>query len=248
MLRAASLDQHEPLADLLWMRVVLVFGERWKVDPDPTWVSWLRGTILAVGDLDPTWRSPYFYGGSLLRVVGDIDGSDEVFKRGAEAIPQDGYFAFSYAMNLYLYRDDPAGAAVWMDKASLANKSATWYAAAAAAFRSHGGDRDGAIAYLEGKRATELSEPELADVDVQLGRLYHDRIAERFLIPCETYRAEAGGPPPTPEAFFAWANTPVPTNPRGDAWTVGTDGCVRSAGAEASRIRKLRRAEMGFLR
>ena len=106
MLQAASLDQAEPLADLLWIRAVLVFGERWKTDLDPVWIQWLRGTMLAVTDLDPHWRSPYFYGGSLLRVLGDVDGSDEVFKRGADNVPDDGYFAFSYAMNQYLYHDD----------------------------------------------------------------------------------------------------------------------------------------------
>ena len=248
MLKAFTLDQAEPTADLLWMRSVLVFGERWRLDPDPTWIAWLRGTILATLELDPGWRSPYFYGGSLLRVLGDVDGSDEVFKRGFEALPNDGYFAFSYAMNLYLYREDPIAAAEWMDKAAHAPAAATWYTAAAAALRSHGGDREGAIAYLESERTKALSEPQRADLDMQLGRLYHDRLVEQFHPACESYLEAHHAPPPSPEAFFAWANTAVPTNPRGDAWVVGGDGCIRSDGAEKGRMFRLRRAEAPYLK
>lgn len=247
MLKASSLDQAEPLADLLWLRSVLVFGERWRVDPDPTWIAWLRGTILATVELDPGWRSPYFYGGSLLRILGDIDGSDEVFKRGAEALPKDGYFAFSYAMNLYIYREDPLAAAEWMDKAAQSSTRATWYSSAAAALRSRGGDRDGAIAYLESKRITTVSEPELADLDLQLGRLYHDKLAASLKPACEQYAAEHHAAPPSPKAFFDWTGTEVPKNPRGDAWVIGGDGCVRSAGAEGTRITRLRRAEAPYL-
>lgn len=248
MIRATSLDQHEPTADVLWIRSVLVFGDHWKRDPDPTWIAWLRGTILAVVDLDPTWRSPYFYGGSLLRVLGDIDGADAVFSRGADALPDDGYFAFSVAMDHYIYREDPTLAAEWMERAATAPKGGRWYAAAAAALRSHGGDRDGAIAYLEAQRNAAPSEPELADIDTQLGRLYHDRLAEGFLPACEAYRELHGHPPPDPESLFSWARTPVPPNPRGDAWQIGNDGCVRSVGAEESRLRKLRKAERSFLK
>lgn len=248
MLRAASLDQEEPLGDLLWIRAVLVFGERWKTDLDPTWIQWLRGTVLAVTDLDPAWRSPYFYGGSLLRVLGDIDGSDEVFKRGAENVPGDGYFAFSYAMNLYLYHEDPTAAADWMDRAAREPNGATWYTAAAGAMRSHGGDREGAIAYLESRQREALSEPERADVEVQLGRLYHDRLAESFLPACRAYEQQRGEAPRSPAELFAWAGTPVPVNPRGDEWVVGGDGCVRSRGAEATRLVRLRKAEMKLMK
>ncbi len=247
MLKAASLDQHEPVADMLWMRSVLIFGERWKVDPDPTWIAWLRGTVLAVTDLDPTWRSPYFYGGSLLRVLGDIDGSDAVFKRGAEALPDDGYFAFNYAMNMYLYHADPTGAAAWMERASTGKSAATWYASAAAALRRDGGDLEGAIRYLEEQRKAEKTDAERADTDYQLGRLYHDRLAKQFLPACEAYAAANHAPPPSAEAFFHWAGTATPTNPRGDAWIVGADGCIRSEAAEHERVRRLLKAERPYL-
>lgn len=248
MLRAASLDQEEPLADLLWIRAVLVFGERWKADLDPTWIQWLRGTVLAVTDLDPSWRSPYFYGGSLLRVLGDIDGSDEVFKRGADNVPADGYFAFSYAMNQYLYHDDAAAAADWLDRAAREPQAVRWYTAAAGAMRSNGGDREGAIAYLEGRQHDDLSDPERADVEMQLGRLYHDRLAESFSPLCKAYEQQRGEPPRSPAELFEWAGAPIPVNPRGDEWVVGGDGCVRSLGAEATRLVRLRKAESKLLK
>lgn len=248
MLRAASLDQHEVVSDLLWVRAVLVFGDRWNQDPDPTWVTWLRGTVVAVTELDPGWRTPYYHGGTLLRVLGDIDGSDAVFKAGAAALPDDYFFPFSVGMNLYLYRDDPEGAVEWIDRASRLPNGPRQYAGLAAQLRSKGGDLEGAIAYLRERRRAAGSDPERADIDDQLGRLYHDRLVEGWAPQCQAYRQANGGPPASPAAFFAWLSQPVPDNPRGDAWVVGNDGCVRSEGAEPARLRRLRSAELQTMR
>lgn len=248
VLRAASLDQHEVVADLLWVRAVLVFGDRWTHDPDPTWIAWLRGSIVAVTQLDPAWRTPYYHGGTLLRVLGDIDGSDAVFKAGAAAFPDDYFFPFSIGMNLYLYRDDPEGAVPWIDAASRMPGGPRQYAGLAAQLRSKGGDRAGAIAYLRERRREAGSDPERADIDDQLGRLYHDSMVDGWTARCRAYRQAHGGPPASPEAFFAWMGVAVPGNPRGDAWVVGNDGCVRSAGAEPARLRRLRAAELDGMR
>jgi hypothetical protein len=248
MLRAATLDQHEPVADLLWIRTVLVFGERWNADPDPTWITWLRGSIYAVSELDPRWRTPYFWGGSLLRILDDIEGSDAVFLAGIKNLPDDYYFPFSYGMNLYLYHDDAAGAAGWIELASRLPNGVPKYAGLAAKLRSTGGDRSGAIAYLLERKQEATDDTEIADLDLQLGHLYHDRLVDELMPSCKAYRAAKGQAPLSSADFFAWANIATPDNPRGDAWIIGTDGCVRSASAETARIRRLRTAERSYLR
>ena len=248
MLRAATLDQHEPVADLLWIRTVLVFGERWNEDPDPTWITWLRGSIQAVSELDPQWRTPYFWGGSLLRILDDIEGSDAVFLAGIKNLPDDYYFPFSYGMNLYLYHDDPTEAAVWIDRSSRLPNGVAKYAGLAAKLRSSGGDRSGAIDYLLERKAEATDETEIADIDLQLSHLYHDRLVDQLLPTCRAYRAEKGTAPASPADFFAWAHMEMPDNPRGDAWIIGQDGCVRSAAAEGVRLRRLQAAERPFLK
>lgn len=248
MLRAATLDQHEPVADLLWIRTVLVFGERWNQDPDPTWITWLRGSIHAVTELDPRWRTPYFWGGSLLRILDDIDGSDAVFLAGIKNLPDDYYFPFSYGMNFYLYHDDPIEAAGWIELASTLPNGVPKYAGLAAKLRSSAGDRSGAIASLIERKQEATDETEIADLDLQLSHLYHDRLVDELKPACKAYQVATGHPPDSPADFFAWANIATPDNPRGDAWSVGQDGCVRSVAAEAARIRRLRINERAFLR
>ena len=57
-MRVVSTGQEEPLADLLWVRTVLVFGERFDVSSGDQWTTWLEQMILATTTLDPTWRTP----------------------------------------------------------------------------------------------------------------------------------------------------------------------------------------------
>jgi hypothetical protein len=235
-LRAAATGFEEPLANLFWLRTVLVFGERYDVEKGGQWVLWLRRMIGAVYTLDPKWRTAYFYGGTILRASGDIDGSDEVFAAGRENLPHDSFFPFSLGMNAYLYREDAARAAELLAEAGALPGAPTWYPAAAAAMRKNAGDRRAAILYLEGVRASTGDEGIRSDAERQLARLRHDDLVDRWADACRQ-RRDTTGPLTAPEQL-AELGFELPENPRGDAWVIGSDGVVRSEGAEAERYRR----------
>lgn len=246
-LRVAASGFHEVAADVLWFRAALVFGERYQADPDPAWTEVFARTVLAVTELDPTWRTPYFYGGSLLRVLGNIEASDEVFRRAVEHRPDDWYFAFSLGMNEYLYRDDPRAAAAWFERAAALPKAPAWYAAAAAAMRHAAGEREPAIRYLRDVLQRTESPAIRADTERQLGRLLHNQLVDGWEGACKAWRVANGRRLERPEDLARLGFT-LPPNPRGDAWVVGLDGVVRSAESEADRLGKVRNAELARLR
>lgn len=231
----------EPLASLFWVRTVLVYGDRYDTATGSPWITWLRKMLAATSALDPTWRTPYYYGGTLLRAIGDIDGSDEVFASGHANLPDDAFFPFSLGMNAYLHHEDPRSAARYLAVAAATPGAPSWYAAAAAAMKRESGERLAGIRYLEEVLASTTDPKTRADTEVQLGRLRHDEVVDAWDDACRE-RMAAGRPLASPKELVAMGFS-VPPNPRGDAWIVGADGVVRSAGAEEERVQKRRREE-----
>lgn len=238
-LSVASLGFNEPIADLLWVRTVLVFGERWDRTADTAWIPWMSRMLLAVTTLDPAWRSPYYYGGLLMRILGDVETSDEMFRRGMRNLPEDPFFPFSLGMNAYLVRGDTRTAGEYLAVASKLPRAPAWYGAAAAAMMQRHGERRAAIEFLREILRTTETPLVVQDTERKLQRLYHDEIVERWEQACLDHRAKTGQALASPEALADLGFT-LPANPRGDAWIVGTDGVVRSEGAERDRLRRMR--------
>lgn len=246
--KLAATGFEEPLADMLWVRAILLFGERWNVDEDPAWQKWLATVILAINTLDPRWRTSYYYGGTLLRVLGDIEASDEVFSRGVEAMPHEWYFPFSLGMNAFLFRDDAATGADWLTRAATIDGAPAWVSASAAELRQRGGDRPSAIRYLKGVIQTARTPEVRTDAERQLNRLLHNHLVEGWVEVCLAYQQREGHAVASPSVLAKELGHPLPDNPRGDPWVVGADGVVRGAGAERERVRRARMAEFGLLR
>lgn len=242
-LRAASSGYEEVVADLLWVRAVILFGERYDQDDSPQWLAWMRRMVRTVNLLQPKWRTSFFYGMALLRVEGDIDGSNEVLRDAVVHFPNDPLFPFSLGMNAYLYENDPAAAAPWLEKAAALPGAPAWYAAAAAAMHRDAGSREAAIHYLQDVLATTENEAVRGTTLRQLRRLQADALEDSWRDLCLQFREEHGRPLSSPEELERYAGRKLPENPRQDAWVVGHDGVVRSEGANRDRLRRLRMKE-----
>ena len=242
-LRAASSGYEEVVADLLWVRAVILFGDRYDRDESPEWLAWMRRMIRAVNLLQPKWRTSFFYGMALLRVEGDIEGSNEVLQDAVAHFPNDPLFPFSLGMNAYLYDGDPAAAAPWLEKAAALPGAPAWYAAAAAAMHRDAGSREAGIRYLQDVLATTDNEAVRASTLRQLRRLQADVMEDSWRDLCLRFREEMGRPLSSPAELERYAGRKLPENPRQDAWIVGLDGVVRSEGANRDRLRRLRMKE-----
>lgn len=247
-LRLVASGFEEVFADVLWSRAVLIFGERFGDERASDWNEWFRRTVEAVVVLDPRWRTPHMYGGALLRVLGDVEGSNAIFEHGSEHLPHDATFPFSRGMNAYLYEDDPETAAKWLEEASRRPNAPAWYAAGAAAMRHRAGASDAAIRYLREQIGTTDDDAVRAEATRQLGRIVHDRLVDTWEDACRAFRAENGRLLASPDELAARLGRALPENPRGDAWIVGADGVVRSAAAERERLRRARMGEWDLVR
>jgi tetratricopeptide (TPR) repeat protein len=245
-LKHAATGFEEPLADLLWVRTVLVFGERYDSAQGEQWVIWLRKMLLASTTLDPTWRTSYFYGGVMLRVIGDLEGSDMIFTKAVENRPDDWFFPFSLGMNAYLYHKDKPTAIQWIEKAALIPTAPSWYAAAAAAMRVELEGNKAGIEYLKGILESTSDPAIRKHTELQLRRLIHDELVSTWDAACREYLKTTGRPLATPEDIKK-LGFELPANPRQDEWIVGKDGVVRSKGANLELMHDKIQAEMTLL-
>jgi hypothetical protein len=244
--RVATMGYHEPTADLLWMRAVLVFGERYGRDPDPRWGEWLGGMILAIDALDPGWRTPYFYGGTMLRGIGAIDASDAVFLAAMEHLPDDPYFPFALGMNHYLQRGDLERAIHWIDVAAQKPGAPAWYRITSAGILADHDMRPKAIRFLEEQRAA-TEDPDIREmIDRRLLVLRHDSLAESLDTALARYRVQTSREVRGVQDL-AVVGVTVPPDPYGEGWILGADGRFRSAAREREEARRAREAERALL-
>lgn len=229
-LRVSSMGYHTVLADILWVRAVLSFADIYA-DVTPEDARWLGAMLESVATLDPQWRTIYYHGGSMLRVIGDIDGSDELYRRGTEALPDEPYFEFSLAMNAYLHRQDIEAAARHLDRAASIPGAPAWYRSASAGFMSNSGQRKAAIKYLQDQyKAT--TDPSVRDsLQQKLQSLIHDEYSEQI-----TEQWERFGEPEALEMLGE-----LPPDPYEAGWVRSADGDIVSARVEQDRAERTQR-------
>jgi tetratricopeptide (TPR) repeat protein len=245
--RLATMGYHEPASDLLWMRAVLLFGEHHGMDGDPGWGMWLAGMIEAIAALDPQWRTPYYYGGTMLRSIEAIDASDRIFELAIEAMPDDAFFYFALGMNHYLHRGDPQTAVQWITLAATKPNARPWYRVAAAGMLA---DRDMlpmAIRFLEEQRETTDDPAILEMIDGRLEGLRHDALVMALEEARRGYRLRFGADIERVEDLERLGRA-LPADPHGEQWIIGADDAIRSSHRERDEARRGRESERRKLR
>ncbi len=241
-LKVAVLGYDTAVADLVWVDAVLRFVDIYEGgETDQT--RWFAAAVQTVITLDPSWRTAYFYGGSMLRVLGAIDESDRVYRQGMEALPDDPFFPFSLGMNAYLYHHDRAEAARWLARAARLPSAPAWYGAAAASFLDEQGERRAALRYLKEELDRETRPAVREALRERYLELLHDELADRLEGLREAWEREHGRPLPSVDALGE-----LPPDPYGGEWILAPDGAIRSSVREVEEAARARWRERDIIR
>ena len=116
-LRTAALGFDAVLADLLWTRAVVYFGEHFLTDRD---YRWLFSLLDAITTLDPKNILAYRFGGSLLALEeNDVERSIAILKKGIRNNPdEDWRLYFLLGFNYFYFLEDYVEAAKYLERAS----------------------------------------------------------------------------------------------------------------------------------
>ena len=143
-----SMGQRNFAADFLWLRTCLLYAD-FVENCTREDALWLYSMVDTISYLDPTWRTNYLMGGTMLSICEQYDLSDKIFEKGHQHLPEEPYFPFAIASTASMEHQDYARAAHWMKIASETPNAPPWYRASYAGFLEESANREVSLNYLK---------------------------------------------------------------------------------------------------
>lgn len=152
------LGYHTLGADILWLKLVQVMGNRRNTADE---YEWMFHALDVLTTLDPRYAYAYYAGGVIL---GDLanrpDLSNRLLQRGAEENPSEWNIPFLLGYNYYFLLGDPARGAEYLMKAASIPGGPAYLSGLATRMASEGGRPETALIFLDA-RLRETSDPEM---------------------------------------------------------------------------------------
>ena len=160
-LKPALLGYHHLGADILWLRLIQVMGNRRNSADE---YKWMYHALDVITTLDPQYAYAYYAGGVIL---GDLanrpDLSNRLLERGIKANPDEWNIPFLLGYNYYFLLGDPAKGAEYIMRAASLPDGPSYLPGLATRMAAEAGSPDTALAFLEG-RLRETHNPEMREV------------------------------------------------------------------------------------
>lgn len=161
VLRPALLGFHHLGADLLWLRVVQVFGARVVTEQD---YEWLYHALDVVTTLDPQYTYVYDAGGTILAEFANrVDLSNKLLEKGVHANPASWRLPFVLGFNHFFHLQNYLKAGEYMGMAAKIPGRPYYVDTLAARLFVEGGSPAMALQYLE-TMLQQTSDPQLKEI------------------------------------------------------------------------------------
>lgn len=187
-LKPALLGYHHLGADLIWLRLIQVLGNKRNSADE---YEWMYHALDVITTLDPQYAYAYYAGGV---VLGDLahrpDLSVRLLLKGTDANPTVWNIPFLLGYNYYFLLDDPAkGAEYIMRAASLPDRPA-YLPGLATRLSVEAGSPQTALVFLEA-RLRETQDPQMREFFVnRMKEVIIERDLQMLEHAVETYRAK----------------------------------------------------------
>ena len=193
ILKLASLGYEHVVADLVWLRVIQVFGARHVTQDD---YNWVYRALDVTTTLDPQFVEAYLAGGLVLTVIADhVDQSNRILKKGIEANVKDWKIPFFLGFNYFNFLRDYETAAIYIEMATKIPGHPPWLPLLAARLHVQAQDPQVALEFL-GRIYDDTSD---SGLKAKLETRMKEVIIEQDLMALEraidTYRSQYGALP-----------------------------------------------------
>ena len=187
-LKPALLGYHHLGADILWLRLIQVIGNKRNSADE---YEWMYHALDVITTLDPQYAYAYYAGGVTL---GDLanrpDLSIRLLEKGVNANPEVWNIPFLLGYNYYFLLGDPAKGAEYIMRAARLPDGPAYLPGLATRMAAEAGSPDTALAFLEA-RLLETQDPQTQE---SLANRMKEVIIERDLrlleSAVETYRTQ----------------------------------------------------------
>ena len=147
VLRPALMGFHHLGADLIWLKIVQVLGERVVTEQD---YEWLFHALDVVTTLDPQYSYIYDAGGTILAELANrVDWSNQLLEKGVKANPTVWRIPFVLGFNYFFHLHDYVKAGEYMGQAARIPGRPYYVDTLAARLYVEGGNPLLALQYLE---------------------------------------------------------------------------------------------------
>lgn len=187
-LKPALLGYHHLGADILWLRLVQVLGNKRNAADE---YEWMYHALDVITDLDPQYAYAYYAGGV---VLGDLahrtDLSNQLLLKGTDANPTVWNIPFLLGYNHYFLLDDPAKGAEYIMRAASLPDRPDYLPGLATRLSAEAGNPETALAFLEARLA-ETQDPQMREFFVKrMKEVIIERDLQMLERAVETYRTK----------------------------------------------------------
>jgi hypothetical protein len=247
LLRPALLGFHHLGADLLWLRIVQVFGEQVVTEWD---YEWLYHAFDVVTTLDPQYTYVYDVGGTVLAEFAHrVELSNQLLEKGFKANPTAWRLPFVLGFNHFFHLQDYVSAGRYMSEAARIPGRPYYVDTLAARLYVEGGSPALALQYLEAM-IQQATSPDLRRIYVEK---YNEVLIARDLRALdeavERYRKAWGVNPQTLSDLVSKGFlSAIPDEPFGGEYRVDPQTGAVSSSTHPERLRLYRPGEAGKFR
>jgi len=169
-IKLATLGYDAVMADLLWARTIVSFGEQFQKDKN---YKWLYRPLDIITTLDPYFEEVYMYGGILLAMEAkQIDESIALLEKGIKNCPENWRLYFYLGFYYTYYKNDNAKAIMYLKKAASLPGHPAYLPRLVGHLYAKSGKIELAIKYLEETyKLFEKDEKRRAAIDSQIKEL-----------------------------------------------------------------------------
>jgi len=235
-LKPALLGYHHLGADMLWLRLIQVIGNKRNTTDE---YEWIYHALDVLTTLDPQYAYAYYAGGVIL---GDLanrpDLSNLLLEKGFKTNPVVWTIPFLLGYNYYFLLGDPAKGAEFIMQAARLPDGPSYLPGLATRMAAEAGSPDTALAFLEA-RLRETEDPEMREF---LANRMKEVIIERDLRlleeAVEAYRTQHQTPPETlMDLVMAEAIPNLPEEPFGGDYRLDPKTGAVTSSTHPDRLR-----------
>ena len=241
-LKPALLGYHHLTADLLWLRLVQVIGQKRNTADE---YEWMYHALDVITTLDPEYAYAYQVGGTVLTELAHrIDLSNRILEKGAGANPNVWWLPFNLGYNHFFYLADPGRAATYIAQAARLPGGPAYLPGLATRMYAEAENPEVALEFLAAMWAQTDNSYVKAELETRMKELIIERDVRHLERAVSRYRERNGAFPGRLQELVARGDLgKVPEEPFGGEYVLdATTGKITST-THPKRLRVIRPEE-----